>query len=264
MVEGASIDKQEHIGRRRARDLGRHRVRSRRRRRARLRAPHQQRRRPRQRHAGDRHRRPRDRRPGAHRRRQRALRAQGAGPGRARLRRGLPLRAGSGDARLLPELPARRAGLSRRSGSDAQAAAWLGGRTRSLRELARQPAPACSRPSTPRASEVDGRIVAVPRPATANPARDGSQDDERQRRPPHPGVPRHGQLSRTARRDARRDSARPTPTPRPRPMSISGHTASDVPLSASGPGALTFTGTYDNTDVFGEDPEADGRKVADG
>jgi alkaline phosphatase len=31
---------------------------------------------------------------------------------------------------------------------------------------------------------------------------------------------------------------------------ISGHTASDVPLSASGPGALTFTGTYDNTDVF--------------
>ena len=33
---------------------------------------------------------------------------------------------------------------------------------------------------------------------------------------------------------------------------ISGHTASDVPLSASGPGALTFTGTYDNTDVFGK------------
>ncbi|MFO0983620.1 MAG: alkaline phosphatase [Planctomycetota bacterium] len=28
------------------------------------------------------------------------------------------------------------------------------------------------------------------------------------------------------------------------------HTASDVPLSASGPGALTFTGTYDNTEVF--------------
>ncbi len=31
---------------------------------------------------------------------------------------------------------------------------------------------------------------------------------------------------------------------------ISGHTASDVPLSASGPGALQFTGTYENTDVF--------------
>ena len=34
------------------------------------------------------------------------------------------------------------------------------------------------------------------------------------------------------------------------PLTIAGHTASDVPLSASGPGALTFTGTYDNTDVF--------------
>ena len=31
---------------------------------------------------------------------------------------------------------------------------------------------------------------------------------------------------------------------------ISGHTASDVPLSASGPGAQTFSGTYDNTEVF--------------
>jgi alkaline phosphatase len=29
-----------------------------------------------------------------------------------------------------------------------------------------------------------------------------------------------------------------------------GHTATDVPLSALGPGALQFTGTYDNTDVF--------------
>jgi alkaline phosphatase len=32
--------------------------------------------------------------------------------------------------------------------------------------------------------------------------------------------------------------------------SISGHTASDVPLSAAGPGAMSFTGTYDNTEVF--------------
>lgn len=30
----------------------------------------------------------------------------------------------------------------------------------------------------------------------------------------------------------------------------SGHTASDVPISASGPGALQFTGTFDNTAVF--------------
>jgi alkaline phosphatase len=34
------------------------------------------------------------------------------------------------------------------------------------------------------------------------------------------------------------------------PHIISGHTGSDVPLSASGPGAIQFTGTYDNTDVF--------------
>jgi len=33
-------------------------------------------------------------------------------------------------------------------------------------------------------------------------------------------------------------------------LTISGHTASDVPLSASGPGAFQFTGTYDNTEVF--------------
>jgi alkaline phosphatase len=31
---------------------------------------------------------------------------------------------------------------------------------------------------------------------------------------------------------------------------IAGHTASDVPVSAYGPGMEQFTGTYDNTDVF--------------
>jgi alkaline phosphatase len=36
----------------------------------------------------------------------------------------------------------------------------------------------------------------------------------------------------------------------PRPQTITGHTASDVPLSASGPGAWQFTGVYENTDVF--------------
>ena len=34
------------------------------------------------------------------------------------------------------------------------------------------------------------------------------------------------------------------------PLSIAGHTASDVPLSAEGPGAWQFTGVYENTDVF--------------
>jgi alkaline phosphatase len=31
---------------------------------------------------------------------------------------------------------------------------------------------------------------------------------------------------------------------------IAGRTASDVPLSASGPGAWQFSGVYENTDVF--------------
>ena len=34
------------------------------------------------------------------------------------------------------------------------------------------------------------------------------------------------------------------------PQAQSGHTASDVPISASGPGAIQFTGTFDNTEVF--------------
>jgi alkaline phosphatase len=34
------------------------------------------------------------------------------------------------------------------------------------------------------------------------------------------------------------------------PQVIAGHTATDVPLSAAGPGALQFTGTYENTDVL--------------
>jgi alkaline phosphatase len=34
------------------------------------------------------------------------------------------------------------------------------------------------------------------------------------------------------------------------PHVITGHTASDVPLSASGPGAWQFTGVFENTDVF--------------
>ena len=36
----------------------------------------------------------------------------------------------------------------------------------------------------------------------------------------------------------------------PEPHVITGHTASDVPLSASGPGEWQFTGVFENTDVF--------------
>jgi alkaline phosphatase len=34
------------------------------------------------------------------------------------------------------------------------------------------------------------------------------------------------------------------------PHPIAGHTATDVPLSATGPGAWQFTGLFENTDVF--------------
>ena len=34
------------------------------------------------------------------------------------------------------------------------------------------------------------------------------------------------------------------------PVSSAAHTATDVPLSAFGPGAWAFTGVMDNTDVF--------------
>lgn len=34
------------------------------------------------------------------------------------------------------------------------------------------------------------------------------------------------------------------------PHTVAGHTATDVPLSATGPGAWQFTGVYENTDVF--------------
>lgn len=37
---------------------------------------------------------------------------------------------------------------------------------------------------------------------------------------------------------------------RANPIAIAGHTASDVPLSAEGPGAWQFTGVFENTDVF--------------
>ena len=61
---------------------------------------------------------------------------------------------------------------------------------------------------------------------------------------------------RRARHDReRRDAGARPPTGAPADTAslghtISGHTASDVPLSASGPGAWQFTGVYENTDVL--------------
>ena len=98
--------------------------------------------------------------------------------------------------------------------------------------------------------EVDGRTVTVPMPAAANPRRDGPQDvaEHGGRRVPGflvPGVIENGATGCPVKEcPPDTDTAADAHT-------ISGHTASDVPLSASGPGAVSFTGTYDNTDVFG-------------
>jgi alkaline phosphatase len=98
-------------------------------------------------------------------------------------------------------------------------------------------------------SEVDGRIIAVPKPATANPARDGNQDENvnggrRIRGFLVTGSIENGATGCPSKR------CPPDSDTAAEAQSVSGHTASDVPLSASGPGALTFSGTYDNTDVF--------------
>ena len=90
---------------------------------------------------------------------------------------------------------------------------------------------------------------ATPTGAIANPRRDGPEDrtsDGGQQVPGFlvPGVIENGATGCPAAQCPEgTDLAADAHT-------ISGHTASDVPLSASGPGALTFTGTYDNTDVF--------------
>lgn len=85
--------------------------------------------------------------------------------------------------------------------------------------------------------------------AVANPRRDGPEDRSRdggQQVPGFlvPGVIENGATGCPAARcPDDTDYAASAHT-------ISGHTASDVPLSAAGPGATSFTGTYDNTDVF--------------
>ncbi len=99
--------------------------------------------------------------------------------------------------------------------------------------------------------QVDGTWVTVPMPAAANPARDGSMDlgVNGGRRVPGFLVP--GSIENGATGCPAKDCPPDTDVSADA-LVISGHTASDVPLSASGPGALTFTGTYDNTDVFGK------------
>ena len=89
------------------------------------------------------------------------------------------------------------------------------------------------------------------RVAVANPRRDGSAPDSDNRGvdgKPYPGFPVVGLIENNA-------TGCPDPQgcpddTRANPVAIAGHTASDVPLSAEGPGAWQFTGVYENTDVF--------------
>lgn len=87
--------------------------------------------------------------------------------------------------------------------------------------------------------------------AVANPLRDGPGSNSDNRTVEGvpvpgflvPGVIENGALGCPASDGCPDDTAA-------MPQAQSGHTASDVPISASGPGAIQFTGTFDNTEVF--------------
>ncbi len=87
--------------------------------------------------------------------------------------------------------------------------------------------------------------------AVANPRRDGAGPDTDNRGTDgkvYPGFPVSGLIENGATGCPAADGC-PDDT-RANPVAIAGHTASDVPLSADGPGAWQFTGVYENTDVF--------------
>jgi alkaline phosphatase len=90
-----------------------------------------------------------------------------------------------------------------------------------------------------------------PAVSVANPARDGAADDSDNRTTRGAAIP--GLLVR----GTIENGETPCPSPAKCPAdtaslghTIAGHTASDVPLSASGPGAWQFSGVYENSDVF--------------
>ncbi len=87
--------------------------------------------------------------------------------------------------------------------------------------------------------------------AVANPRRDGPSgqtDNIGVDRKAYPGFLVSGAIENNATGCLAADGC-PDDT-RANPVDIAGHTASDVPLSADGPGAWQFTGVYENTDVF--------------
>ncbi len=87
--------------------------------------------------------------------------------------------------------------------------------------------------------------------SAANPARDGAAGTTDNRSVAGSAVPGFlvsGSIENAAVACPAKDGC-PADTG-PVPHVVSGHTAADVPLSASGPGAWQFTGVFENTDVF--------------
>jgi alkaline phosphatase len=94
-------------------------------------------------------------------------------------------------------------------------------------------------------------LEGTPAVSVANPARDGAgatSDNQTTSGVAIPGFLVAGTIE---------NGGTPCPSPpacpadtAPLAHTIAGHTASDVPLSASGPGAWQFTGVYENSDVF--------------
>ncbi|MGE0812454.1 MAG: alkaline phosphatase [Vicinamibacterales bacterium] len=102
-----------------------------------------------------------------------------------------------------------------------------------------------------RLAQVGTVVDPVSRIAVANPGRDGPSEGSDNRAVDgraYPGFLVPGTIENGATGCQAADGC-PDDT-RANPVAIAGHTASDVPLSAEGPGAWQFTGVYENTDVF--------------
>lgn len=108
------------------------------------------------------------------------------------------------------------------------------------------PAVYTRRPDAPEGARGLGAAMAAP-----NPERDGPGPDAENRTvegQPIPGFLVPGVIENGATGCPAADGC-PADTGA-RPQNLAGHTATDVPISASGTGALQFTGTLDNTEVF--------------
>ena len=102
-----------------------------------------------------------------------------------------------------------------------------------------------------RLAQVGTVVDPASRIAVANPRRDGPSGESENKGTDgkaYPGFIVTGAIENGATGCLAADGC-PDDT-RANPVAIAGHTASDVPLSADGPGAWQFTGVYENTDVF--------------